>query len=361
MTVSTLPARLLDRGDFAPFFKAPILDGRPDWSFGAAAGVPVVLFFMGSAAIPIVAQALATLLARHERFDDIGARLFGVTCDPADVADRRIAQRMPGIRHFLDYDRTISTLYGAALPGSDRYQPHILVLDRTLQVFARISIDAAADVFAALDRLSGRPAQDWAPVLTVPDILEEDVCAALIDVYDRQGGTESGFMREVDGKTTLISDPTFKRRRDADIDDPRLRDALAIRLRTRLAPAIQRTFQFAATRIERYIVAAYDADEGGFFNAHRDNTTKGTAHRRFAVTINLNDTYDGGDLRFPEFGERTYRAPKGGAVVFSCSLLHEATPMIRGRRYATLPFLYDEAAARVRRTNIAYLADQAAG
>ena len=118
---------------------------------------------------------------------------------------------------------------------------------------------------------------------------------------------------------------------------------------------MQRTFQFEPTRIERYIVAAYDAEPGGYFNPHRDNTTKGTAHRRFAVTINLNDDYEGGDLRFPEFGARTYRAPKGGAVVFSCSLLHEATPMIRGRRYATLPFLYDDAAAAIRAENNNFL------
>ena len=34
--------------------------------------------------------------------------------------------------------------------------------------------------------------------------------------------------------------------------------------------------------------------------------------------------------------------------VFSCSLLHEATRVTRGVRYATLPFLYDEAAAKLR-------------
>jgi predicted 2-oxoglutarate/Fe(II)-dependent dioxygenase YbiX len=80
--------------------------------------------------------------------------------------------------------------------------------------------------------------------------------------------------------------------------------------------------------------------------AHRDNTTKGTAHRRFAVTINLNDDFEGGELVFSEFGPRRYRAPPGGAVVFSCSLLHQVVPVTRGIRYATLPFLHDEAAEK---------------
>ena len=98
--------------------------------------------------------------------------------------------------------------------------------------------------------------------------------------------------------------------------------------------------------------------KGGHFRPHRDNTTRGTAHRRFAVSLNLNaEDYDGGDLRFPEFGARTYRPPSGGACVFSCSLLHEATPITRGQRFVFLPFLYDEAARKVREENLKYVAN----
>ena len=44
--------------------------------------------------------------------------------------------------------------------------------------------------------------------------------------------------------------------------------------------------------------------------------------------------------------------------MFSCSLLHEALPVTRGLRYATLPFLYDDAAARIREANNAYLGEE---
>ena len=120
------------------------------------------------------------------------------------------------------------------------------------------------------------------------------------------------------------------------------------RLEQRLFPMIARGLGFEVTRIERYLVSCYDADDGGVFHAHRDSTTQGTAHRRFACSINLNDDFEGGDLRFPEFGRRTYRPPPGGAVVFSCALLHEATRVTAGRRYAFLPFFYDEAGQAVR-------------
>ena len=112
--------------------------------------------------------------------------------------------------------------------------------------------------------------------------------------------------------------------------------------------------------MERLLVGCYEAEMGGHFRAHRDNTTKGTAHRRFAVTINLNaDDYEGGDLCFPEFGPRTYRAPTGGAIVFSCALLHQAMPVTRGRRFAFLPFLYDEETALLRERNAGFLEGEA--
>lgn len=146
------------------------------------------------------------------------------------------------------------------------------------------------------------------------------------------------------------------RRRDFLIEDIGLQKQIQQRLHRRLVPEIAKAFQFRASRIERHIVARYDADEGGHFRAHRDNTTKGTAHRRFAVTLNLNaESYEGGDLAFPEFGPQTYRAPTGGAVVFSCSLLHEARPVTKGARYCFLPFLYDDAAARIRQQNKAFV------
>ena len=90
-------------------------------------------------------------------------------------------------------------------------------------------------------------------------------------------------------------------------------------------------------------------------------TWDATAHRRFAVTMNLNaEEFEGGNLRFPEFGPQIYRAPTGGAVVFSCALLHEALPVTQGTRYAFLPFLYDEAAAAIREANNPHL-DEAVG
>jgi predicted 2-oxoglutarate/Fe(II)-dependent dioxygenase YbiX len=192
----------------------------------------------------------------------------------------------------------------------------------------------------------------------VPRVFEPELCRALIGYYEKHGGQDSGFMRDIGGKTVEVHDHRHKRRRDQEIIDEQLRKACMFRIHDRLAPEIYKAFQFRATRIERYIVACYDSANGGHFQAHRDNKTKGTEHRRFAVSLNLNtEQYHGGLLQFPEFGRHLYQAPTGGAVVFSCSLLHEATRVTDGRRYAFLPFLYDDAAAQIRERNRHFVAD----
>ena len=67
--------------------------------------------------------------------------------------------------------------------------------------------------------------------------------------------------------------------------------------------------------MERYIISYYSAEDSAHFRAHRDNTTKGTAHRRFAVSINLNSEFEGGEVSFPEYGPRSFKPPPGGAGI----------------------------------------------
>lgn len=356
---------LLMPGEPAPWFKAPTLH-KPRFNFDTIAGRYVVLLFAGSVGDPRAAAALAKLEPYRDLFDDSRACFFGVTDDPADVPAGRVAHRIPGIRWFLDHDRDVARQF-RALDAGQATVPHWLLLDRSLRVIGRSTIDTGEKLLQHLRTLLGRPELDMpAPVLVVPNIFDRTFCRQLVDLYEEKGGKPSGFMRDVDGKTVGIMDSGFKRRSDYYLDEKGpMANQVRARIRRFLLPQIERAFQFQVTRLERYMVACYDGDgEGGFFLAHRDNTTAGTAHRRFACTINLNaEEFEGGDLVFPEFGPRRYRAPTGGAVVFSCTLLHEATPVTRGKRYAYLPFLYDEAAARQREeiSNSGQVSDNLAG
>lgn len=356
----------LTRGDPAPWF-VQRSHANPRFVFNSTAGRYIVLCFFGSANDPHSQAALAAVRSRPAVFDDVNASFFGVSNDAADEREKRVGDQYPGYRQFWDFDGTISRLYGA-LPMEPDSEPLSVrrlwvILDPMLRVldvvpFAgdRGDIDA---VLGALDRLAptnfftGVKLQ--APILFLPNVFEPTFCQSLIDLYERVGGQESGFMSEVDGRTVLVHNHHHKRRKDCTIEDDDIIRETQSRVLRRIVPMIQRAYQFKATRMERYIICCYEDKDGAHFRPHRDNTTKGTAHRRFAVSINLNADFEGGEICFPEFGQQTYKPPVGGAVVFSCSLLHAVTTVTRGRRYAFLPFLYDEEAARLREANAGFL------
>jgi peroxiredoxin/predicted 2-oxoglutarate/Fe(II)-dependent dioxygenase YbiX len=358
----------LTPGDPAPWFKQRSTS-NPSYTFASAAGRYLVLCFYASASDDATRQIVHTASRHTAVFNDTKAALFGVSLDPRDETEKRVEERMPGFRLFWDFDGAVSKLYGSipqdAGPGPVTTRRIWVVIDPTLRVMRVIPFTtASADLQALLAYLDALPPPDrfagfeiQAPVLILPNIFEPAFCEKLIKLYETHGGTESGFMREVDGKTVAQHDYNHKRRKDYVIDDRALMMETQARINRRVVPEVRKVHQFEVTRMERYIVSCYAAEDEAHFRAHRDNTTKGTAHRRFAVSVNLNAAFEGGEVSFPEYGPRSFKPPPGGAVVFSCSLLHAVSKVTAGRRYAFLPFLYDDAAAKIREANNAHLGD----
>lgn len=347
---------MLEPGDPAPWFVA---NSRvnPRFLFDTLAGRYIALSFYGATDSPIGRRVLADLYANMNFFEP-DLRIFcGVSNDQADFARLATAPEHGAILHFFDPDRAIARGYGL-LANNGTVQPATYIIDERLRVLNAIPIagDGKGHFTAVAQALGQLPpiaaSTMWAPVLMLDRVFEREFCRELINRYEAKGGIESYFMREVDGKTTGVMDYRFKRRTDYIIEDQALMQEVNSRIQKRITVEIRRAYNFNVTRVERHLVGCYDATQGGHFNPHRDNTTKGTAHRRFAVSINLNtEEFEGGDLRFPEYGPRRYRPATGSAVVFGCSLLHEVCPVTRGKRYAFLPFLYDEEAAKIRDQN----------
>ncbi len=341
-------------GDPAPTFMA-VTRTNPRYVFDTAAGRYLLLALVGRGD-EAFADTVDQLMQRHAALLTAEALAGFAMWSHTDHWSRH-EDRLPGSRWMLDPSGAARTACGL---GDDTAWSGWILVDPGFRVLGVLPADQTSQLDRILPNLplpvAHAGVELFAPVLVIPRVFERELCQALKDAHDADGGEASGFMRQVEGKTVEVRDPNHKIRRDLLLPTGMLRDAVRTRIQRRLIPQIAKTFQFAVTRMERDLVACYDAEDQGFFRVHRDNTTKGTAHRRFAVTINLNaEDYEGGDLRFPEFGPRTYRAPTGGAVVFSCSLLHEALPVTKGKRYAFLPFLYDETAARVREENAAHV------
>ncbi len=360
----------IERGDFLPTFSTASSHGER-FDYDSLGGVDHLLVFLGSAGSDLGARMVETLAAMQPMLKRHNLFCFVVSADPRDRAEGRLQPLIDRYVVFWDYERRIHRQFSMVGPepangGTAPLAVAAMTVRRNLRLDTLIPatpLDSFADrVERAVTALPPAPAPTamslQAPILIVPEVFDRAFCGELMALYEANGGVPSGFMRDEGGLTRAIDNPRMKRRQDCWIHDDRLRGRIQRHLFARVVPEIRKAFSFDASRIERFVIGCYDERDKGFFSMHRDNTQLGTAHRRFAVSINLNaEDYEGGEIWFPEYGPLTYKASSGSAVIFSCSLLHEVKPVTRGRRYAFLPFLYDDAAAEIRKRNRAYLAN----
>ncbi|MCG8433096.1 MAG: 2OG-Fe(II) oxygenase [Gammaproteobacteria bacterium] len=268
-----------------------------------------------------------------------------------------IAKWQPTPFTLLADDNTlIQHLIGAKpADGSAR----VIALDANLRILERFEVTSDHTIDSLRthvtniyeDQPAGSAAQisQQAPVLIIPRVFDPEFCSELIHFFehDRHGGEPSGVIHFTGDKQEWRADPDTKIRRDVYFEEGNeYHEEIKRLVAQRVLPEIELCFNFRVTRHDPFRLICYDSSTGGYFRPHRDNVTPDVAHRRFAMTINLNTgDYEGGQLCFPEYGNNLYLPELGGAVVFSCSLVHEARDVTQGRRYAIVGFFFDEAAA----------------
>jgi peroxiredoxin len=336
----------LAAGDIAPDCKlkdaaGTVVDLRGD----DIAGNSVVLVFCPRFTAE-VAAALAAVCTAADAFRAAGAKLFALTLEPARVAAEQ------GLPFPVLLDRNGETF--RAFNADTRDKPTTIVLRPNAHVLA-VSKEPPSEqqrsALAAVERLAAdrRPVAmgTHPPVLVVPDVLSRTDCERLIKVYETRGNV---FLEPKHGDDAMRTDykmriPEYGRadRIDHWLVEQDSVNFIDARLQGRLFPEIQRAFQYRITRRERMRIGRYEGTRGGELHGHRDNAEPIAAYRRFAVSINLNtEAFEGGELRFPEFGDQRYRPASGAAIVFSCSLLHEAMHVTGGTRYVLLAFLFGD-------------------
>jgi len=337
------------RGDSAVLINS----GRHRLAFDSFPGRTIALAFLGSIADPAAEAALTALEAKRRLIDEGKAALFAVVSERGSAPEMALEARFPSIRFLWDGDE-MARAFGA--------ENSWVILDPMLRV---IDVAPLGEADRVLAHLSASPSSSEAfgpcppaPILSLSHVFEPGLCAHLIACFERGDAKETGFMQDQGARSVEHFDGTWKRRRDVHLTDPRLIAALRARIGRRICPEIKKAFQMRLTRIERDLVARYDAETGGHFGPHRDDTGISVAHRRFAVSINLNADFDGGEISFPEYSPRSFKAAPGTAVVFSASILHQVSRVTRGRRYVFLTFLFDEEAERVREANLRTMQEQ---
>jgi peroxiredoxin len=333
-------------GDIAPEVVLRAVDGSTVELNGdtMAGNTIVVLFcprFTGA-----VAEAIAALRTSVAAFAAAGAKLVAITLEPTKVA----AEQALPCPLLLDRSGDVFRAYNA----DQREAPTMVVLRSNQHVAVIVKDAPAAQPGAALgaverlaaERQSGLMAPH-PPVLIVPDVLSRDDCRRLIRIYETRGKT---FVEPKHGDDKMTTDykmriPEYGRndRIDHWLVEADTNAFIDGRLQTRLFPEVRRAFQYRITRREMMRIGCYTGSRGGELHGHRDDSEPIGAHRRFATSINLNtEDYEGGELRYPEFGDQRYRPETGAAIVFSCSLLHEAMHVVSGTRYVLLAFLFGE-------------------
>jgi len=321
----------------------------------AVAGRPIILVFEAEGGSAAFLRELRRYAELSAEFAARGATIFPISFEPVETL--RALHAREQLPFALHSDAQGDVVKGNGARGdvarahgvqqrSRGGAPVSIVMDPNYRVQAVLAGANEPHAETALRHLGEEAARRPAtvlgmhpPVLVLPRMLEPEECRALIDVWHRpvrywhtDGHTSPGYEQDQDD---------FKVRNDFYgnvvqfvVRDPAINARLDGKLGPRVGREIRRAFQFSISSREPYRIACYDASEGGALPAHRDDPTPATLHRRFTMSINLDaEGFQGGELRFREYGDQLYRTETGMAVIWSCTLLHEVLPVTAGRRF----------------------------
>ena len=335
-------------GDRVPDFALPGLDGKLRkfvWSFS---GKPVALLvvddlasldgaqFAGfvaccsaAATVPVVVcgNAVATAAPLWSKLDGKAADIL-LLCD----GERRLVA-------------ALLTQAGVSFGPGSAMRQRVVVLDPNQRVATtfdtRALLAATESIGSVADSVRSNAGADqvvrcaMAPVLVLPRIFEPDFCAQVIRLWHKGDHKDTGVSSRY-GNVGVLE---LKRTEDYVVDEPMMQKAISDRLAWRIGPELIKVFAFDREfSFDAHVVLSYSAEGQHFFGAHRDNGAPTTADRAFAVSLNLNDDFEGGELVFPEYAGVKVSPPAGAAAVFSCSVLHRALPVTRGRRFVLTTF-----------------------
>ena len=333
----------------APDFIVKRADGSPFHFYRELAGQPALLLFWSGAQNPMAVAGLEALASRWDELAEFGLEGIAIAAD--DTPPFEEEERLP-FAFFRDSGDQVGEIYRRAsglVPHSGEFALDSIsafCLDANQRIMGIVSHPAgevADEIIALYRELHGqheaaRALSGPAPILYLPRLIDAELCDELIRYWDEgrasAGGTEAAGQQGDLGRYYQRKD----QRIDRPIEDTQLQADLELAIGRRIAPELEKAFRFANFHFERFLVTRYDASQTDETWPHRDNLAPDTQSRRFAVTVNLNDDYAGGELVFPEYGPHKHRTHKGGAIISSCSLIQEVLPVTEGKRYCLLNF-----------------------
>lgn len=171
------------------------------------------------------------------------------------------------------------------------------------------------------------------PIIIIPNVISEDLTKELIDFY--KNGNKKLELKGSKNRCHVYTDSKLTKQ----LDD---------KLSKSLFPEIKKIFNVDVTYRENYKICGYDAEDKGKFHAHRDSVYP-YGHRRFAMSLILNDDYEGGGITFPEYNNIAYKPSPSSAVIFPTPLYHQVLEVTKGSRYVIISFLFGDSEAKYKK------------
>ena len=342
-----LVPRAFTPGDKALNFLLADLNGQDHDLYAEVVGEPIVLMVLRTLFSAQARALLAALERAKTQLEESGAQVVLVAGDTPSIAG---GAKLPEgldllllcdpVGHVLNWYLAAETTTGDN--ELDEAPPlRSYLLDPNQRVIASWANEAPEQhVSGALDAMeawrlnSNREAAFVAPpALVLPRIFEPELCDHLIGLW--QTSHQEGSLST--GREHLYA-PNKKRNLEHLIEDEETINRIRKTLGRRVLPEINKVFNYSDRLVmEGFIVLCYQVERGDFFDLHRDRYTP-QQPRRFALSLNLNEGFEGGELCFPEYAGAKLKPPRGGGCIFSCSLLHKALPVSRGQRFVMTTF-----------------------
>lgn len=160
------------------------------------------------------------------------------------------------------------------------------------------------------------------PYLMIENVLDDKLLKRVLDYYNNSNNQE---LHNSCNKNRLHVHP-----------DQELEKMIDNKLSRSLFPEIKKIFYFDVEYRELYKICSYNSETNGRFAAHRD-TVYPHQHRKFALSLILNDDYEGGELYLPEY-DLSIKPKANTAIVFPGICTHQVNPIISGSRKTIITF-----------------------
>jgi hypothetical protein len=307
--------RLLWLGDRVPDFVLPDPQGELRYFYEGVTGSPVVLVLAANTARDDQWDEIKGFAALAPALHEAGADLMIVSNDGTESL-AIVSQVIPEHARWLADIKGVVNVglrTGALFPFTGVV---CFVLDGNQRIVA-VRGPEPGQAEWALAALKARPRESahglclTAPVMLLPGILDSDDCGRLLNLISRSGPA-NGFVP---------------------VEDADLAAQIHKTLLRRIGPEVEKAFAFDDFAIEALALRWNEGALSGASDCRREITDPAVQGRSFSLILDLaSEAYEGGDIRFPEYGPHVYRPGTGGGLVYSGTLLRELRPVSTGRR-----------------------------